>query len=126
VITYRKDEIEDLARAVGRHWGGQACDWRLVVEPAQHYASPALELHVEIALGGSMRITTIPLGKRPGDSAHRTAALATPPRELSHGGAAAVAAVRRATVQALLAQSTGDDIEPLLGYLRCCGILVIV
>jgi hypothetical protein len=84
-----------------------------------------VELHVEIALDGYTWITTVPLGKAPDDSNHRTAAFATAPRDLSHGGEAAVAAVRRASVQALLAQSTGDDIEPLLGYLRCCGILVM-
>lgn len=125
MISYRKAEIEDLAYAVGRHWGGQACDWRLVVDPNRRNAPSTLELHVEIALGGCMRITAIPLCKVPGDSAHRTAALATAPRDLSNGGTAAVAAVRHATVQALLAQSTDGDIEPLLGYLRCCGILVI-
>lgn len=60
MISYRKDEIDDLAHAVGRHWGGQACDWRLVLESTPRNASPTLELHVEIALGGFTRITTIP------------------------------------------------------------------
>ena len=125
MITYRKDEIEDLAQAIGRHWGGQARDWRLVVEPVHRNTSPTLELHVEIALGGFTRITTIPLCKRPGDGDRRATSLATSPRDLAHGDEAAVAAVRRDSVQALLAQSSGGDIEPLLGYLRCCGILVL-
>lgn len=125
MISYRKDEIDDLAHAVGRHWGGQACDWRLVLESTPRNASPTLELHVEIALGGFTRITTIPLSIPPGDRPHRAAVPATASCHPSHDGAGAVAAVRRASVQALLAQSTGGDIEPLLGYLRCCGILVM-
>ena len=124
MISYRKDEIDDLAHAVGRHWGGQACDWRLVLESTPRNASPTLELHVEIALGGFTRITTIPLCKPSGDRLHRAVVPATASHDPSYDDAA-VAAVRRDSVQALLAQSTGGDIEPLLGYLRCCGILVL-
>ena len=124
MTAYRKAEIEAMAHAIGRHWGGQALDWWLVVEPTHRNASPAIALHVEIALDCCTRITTIPLGNH-GDSAHRATALATAPHEQSHGGNAAVAAVRRASVQAVLAHSVGGDIEPLLSYLRCCGILVM-
>ena len=124
MISYRKDEIDDLAHAVGRHWGGQACDWRLVLESTPRNASPTLELHVEIALGGFTRITTIPLCQPSGDRHPRAAVLATASLGPSYDDAA-VAAVRRDSVQALLAQSNGGDIEPLLGYLRCCGILVM-
>ena len=123
MISYRKAEIEDMAHAIGRHWGGQALDWWLVVEPTHRNASPAIALRVEIALDCCTRITTIPLGNH-GDSAPRATALATTPHDQSHGGEAA-AAVRRASVQALLAQSAGSDIEALFGYLRGCGILVL-
>ena len=124
MISYRKDEIDDLAHAVGRHWGGQACDWRLVLESTPRNASPTLELHVEIALGGFTRITTIPLCKPHGDKLHRAVVPATASHDPPYYDVT-VAAVRRDSVQALLALSTGGDIEPLLGYLRCCGILVL-
>ncbi len=121
MISYRKAEIEDMVHAICRHWDGQARDWSLVVKSNQLDASSAVELHVEIALGSFTRITSVPLGNAHGDGTLCAAA----PRNLSHGDMAAVAAVRRVSVQALFAQSTGDDIEPLLGYLRCCGILVL-
>lgn len=125
MISYRKAEIEELVHAIGRHWGGQASDWRLVVEPSDRNASPTVALHVEIALGACTRTTTIPLGKVHGDGAQPAKAQAATPHNLSLGKTMEVAAVRRASVQALFAQSSGDDIEPLLGYLRCCGILVM-
>jgi hypothetical protein len=125
VISYRKAEIEDLVHAIGRHWGGQASDWRLVVGPTHRNAPATVALHVEIALGTCTRTTTIPLGQHHGDSTHRLAAHIMAPHDQARGSAAAVAAVRRVSVQALLAQSGSDDIEALLGYLRCCGIMVM-
>ncbi len=123
MISYRKAEIEDLARATSRRWGGQTLDWRLVVEPIHRNASPTIVLHVEIALDGCTRIITIPLGNHDG-STHRATALTSAPQAQSRRDAA-VAAVRRTSVQALLAPSADGDIEPLLDYLRCCGILVL-
>lgn len=124
MITYGKDELEALVHAIARHWGGQPRDWRLVVEPPRHGDSPGVALHVEIALGHFTRVTTIPLSK-PNDD-RRAAAPATARqaavRNMSTG---ALAAVRRTAVQSLLVQSGVDNIEPLLGYLRCCGILVM-
>ncbi len=121
MIEYRKAEIEEMVYAVCRHWDGQPRNWSLIVKSNPHLTSSAVELHVEIALGSYTRTTTIPLGKVHDDGRPCAAAA----RNLSQGDVAAVAAVRRVSVQALFAQSRGDDVEPLLGYLRCCGILVL-
>lgn len=118
MIAYRKDEIEALARAASRHWGGQPLDWRLIIETSRHNPPPSIILNVEIALDGSTRISTIPLDK-PVDASSCFTAPAS-----ARGHPTAVAAVRRRSVQALLTHSTDGDIEPLLSYLRCCGILV--
>lgn len=123
MISYCKAEIEDLARATSRRWGGQTLDWRLVVEPIHRNASSTIALQVEIALDGCTRITSIPLGNHDG-CGQRATALASAPQAQSRRDAA-VAAVRRASVQALLAPSANGDIEPLLDYLRGCGILVL-
>ena len=119
MIAYTKDEIEALAQAVGRHWGGLALDWRLVVEPPHRDPPPALLLNIEIALDGATRITTVPLAKPAIASGRLT------PTSRVHDDARAVAAVRRCSVQTLLAQSSDAAVEGLLDYLRACGILIM-
>ncbi len=130
MMHYRKADIDGLVQALGKHWGGQARDWLLVVNPTRIDAPASVELHVEIALGSATQITTIPLGNMHRRDSRTFSVATAGPDAIPHSTQAQIrtgtlAAVRRASVQALCEQCPTDDIEPLLGYLRCCGVLVI-
>jgi len=127
---FRKADIEGLVYALGKHWGGQARDWLLVITPTRIDAHASVELHVEIALGSATQITTVPIGHmsrhdRSAFSAATAGPGAVPINTETQIHTETRAAVRRVSVQALCEQCPTGDIEPLLGYLRCCGVLVI-
>ena len=128
MMRYRKAELEALAGAVSEHWGGQAQDWMLVVEPRDGETGSAV-LYVEIALGDQTHISTISLAVPSGGNDHAWAAHKADSvhhaRTTARDRTAVVAAVRRNSLVALFEQCLDRDIEPILGYLRCCGVLVI-
>lgn len=119
MMHYRKADIEGLVLALCKHWGGQALDWLLVVDPNLVGNQANVELQVEIALGSLTQIITIPLVANLPRKGGRAKAHGT------QSATEALAAVRRAAVQTLYEQCPANDIEPLLGYLRCCGIIII-
>ncbi len=128
-MRYRKAELEALAGAVGDHWGGRAQDWTLVVEPRPDTVSASAILYVEIGFEDCTPTTTVSLGVPVFSNDHAWAAHKAESvciaKTNARGRTHVVAAVRRSTLDTLGEQCLGKDIEPLLGYLRCCGVLVI-
>ena len=130
MMHYHKADIDGLAQALGNHWGGQVRDWLLVVNPSCCDAPANVILQVEVTLGSTTHISTLTLGNLTSRDRHAQSVASDGPGSQPNSAqaqqcAATIAAVRRASVQTLCEQCPASDIEPLLGYLRCCGVLVI-
>lgn len=129
MMRFRKAQLESLAAALGERWNGQARDWTVVIDAAHDSATAHASLFVEIGFDDGAPLTTVSVGIPDTANDHAWAAHKT--CSLPAAAAAArsrtqvVAAVRRSTLATLRAQCSREDIEPLLGYLRYCGILVI-
>ncbi|MHB8745190.1 MAG: hypothetical protein ACYC7I_01495 [Gammaproteobacteria bacterium] len=129
MMRFRKTQLETLAAALGDRWKGQAQDWTVVVEAPPDNAGAHAVLYVEIGFDDGTPITTVSVGIPDAGNdhawaAHKARSIAMA-EATARGHTQVVAAVRRSTLATLRAQGSRDDIEPLLGYLRCCGVLVI-
>jgi len=107
--------LESTAEAVAAESDGRAVDWAIILDP--HAAEPAARarLHVTVATRhGSRQVAATLSGN-----------LLPGPDPRPECDAPSQAAIRRHSFEHLFWRCHSADPEPLIEYLRCCGVLVL-
>ncbi len=119
VRRWTRQALDATAEAVAAQSGGRVMNWGVVLNPqAAEPAGHAL-LHVTVGThrGSRPEITTV--------TASLAGNLVPGPGWCNEAEAPPLAAVRRHSFEYLFWHCHSADPEPLLEYLRCCGVLVL-
>lgn len=107
--------LRNTAEAIARESGGRLVGWELALDPGAAEAAGRVLLYVTVRAAHGCRLVIASL----------TGNLVPGPAPATEPQRSPVAAVRRVTFERLFWHCAAEDPEPLLEYLRCCGVRVL-